>query len=142
MKLFFKVPGKVKAKQGFKIGRRGQYACAIPWKDCVDYANWVKQCFTTAYPQHLPSVFNDKPIKMQINVFFEIPKSYSKKKKTDCLSHKIRPTIKPDYDNIAKNIGDALNGIAYPDDKQIVSGTVNKFYSDTSYVEIEITDTD
>lgn len=42
----------------------------------------------------------------------------------------ILPTTKPDWDNIAKNICDALNGVVYPDDKAIVTGSVKKVYSD------------
>ena len=45
---------------------------------------------------------------------------------------------KPDCDNIAKNINDALNGIVYPDDKQIVCLSVNKFYSANEYVNVKI----
>ena len=42
----------------------------------------------------------------------------------------IRPTKKPDFDNIAKIICDALNGIAYKDDASIVSAIVEKYYAD------------
>lgn len=42
----------------------------------------------------------------------------------------IRPAKKPDCDNIAKIILDSLNGIAYEDDKQITSLTVEKYYGD------------
>ena len=50
----------------------------------------------------------------------------------------IRPTRKPDFDNIGKVICDALNGIAYRDDAQIVDALVRKFYSDTPRVIVEI----
>ena len=53
----------------------------------------------------------------------------------------IRPTRKPDFDNIGKIICDALNGIAYRDDAQIVDALVRKFYSDTPRVIVEISDT-
>lgn len=53
----------------------------------------------------------------------------------------LRPTVKPDCDNIAKNINDALNRIVYNDDKQIVSLTVNKFYSNDEYVKVNISET-
>lgn len=52
----------------------------------------------------------------------------------------IRPTRKPDFDNIGKIICDALNGIAYRDDAQIVDALVRKFYSDTPRVIVEISD--
>ena len=32
------------------------------------------------------------------------------------LEHRIRPTVKPDLDNVAKLIYDALNGVAWYDD--------------------------
>ena len=46
----------------------------------------------------------------------------------------IYATKKPDWDNIAKVICDALNGIAWVDDSQIVSGTVAKYYAEESKV--------
>ena len=37
---------------------------------------------------------------------------------------------KPDVDNIAKAVLDALNGIAYDDDKQITSLVIDKKYGE------------
>lgn len=54
------------------------------------------------------------------------------------LDHKIRPTKKPDFDNIGKVICDALNKIAYRDDSQIVDAQVRKFYSDRPRVVVTI----
>ena len=48
------------------------------------------------------------------------------------------PTKKPDADNIIKSIADALNGIAYADDSQIVQATVNKWWAEESKAEIII----
>ena len=53
--------------------------------------------------------------------------------------NKIRPTKKPDFDNISKVIADSLNGIAYKDDAQIVSAIFQKYYSDEPRVEVTIT---
>ena len=50
----------------------------------------------------------------------------------------IRPTKKPDLDNIAKAVLDSLNGIAYKDDSQIVSMVVSKKYSNRPRVEITL----
>lgn len=52
----------------------------------------------------------------------------------------IRPTKKPDMDNIIKIIADALNGIAYYDDSQIVDTAVRKFYSDEPRVVVKISE--
>ena len=51
-------------------------------------------------------------------------------------SGEIRPTVKPDFDNIGKLIADALNGVAYDDDKCIVDAQVRKFYSDNPRTEV------
>ena len=53
----------------------------------------------------------------------------------------LQPTLKPDTDNIAKIICDGLNGIAYKDDKQIVSLTVLKVWTDgIERVEVDISE--
>lgn len=44
------------------------------------------------------------------------------------LDGKIRPTKKPDWDNIGKIVTDALNKIAYRDDSQVVACRVEKWY--------------
>lgn len=134
----FRVDGKVKAKQSVKFARVGNFVRKYTPKEMVDYANWVKICFRNAYPNHLPSIFFEKQLEVQITACFEIPKSYSKKKRELALGGFMRPTVKPDCDNISKNILDALNGLAYPDDKQIVSLIVLKKYTESPYVEIEI----
>lgn len=76
----------------------------------------------------------DAAIHVQIIAYFGIPKSASKAKQQDMLEGKLRPLKKCDADNIAKIILDGLNGIAYPDDKQITSLSVEKWYSDTPKV--------
>ena len=67
-------------------------------------------------------------IAVSISAYFPIPKSLSKKKRAE-LQDMSYPK-KPDVDNICKVVLDALNGIAYDDDSQVVAATVRKFYSD------------
>ena len=50
----------------------------------------------------------------------------------------LRPTKKPDMDNVVKIIADSLNQIAYRDDTQIVDCQCRKFYSDNPRVEVTI----
>ena len=84
----------------------------------------------------------DKPLRVTIRAFLEIPKSTSKKKKQQMLDNAILPMVKPDTDNIAKSILDSLNGIAYKDDKQVAELIVYKFYNDTPYVNVTIEEID
>ena len=77
-------------------------------------------------------------IKAEIKVFMQIPKSESMKKKAAMMAGQIRPTKKPDADNCAKSVLDALNKIAFDDDSQIVELHVNKYYSENPRVTITL----
>lgn len=137
MNIEFEIKGKVKAKQSVKFTNNGiKYTPS----DIKEYANWVKLCFMNTYKTWNIQNFANKPLKVIIDVYMPIPKNFNKKKYEQALKGEIRPTVKPDCDNIAKNINDALNGIVYPDDKQITCLTVNKYYSESEYVCVKISD--
>ena len=98
-------------------------------KKTVNYETWVKmeycrQCNNQKFP-------DDAMIEMEITAYYQIAKSDSKKKKQMKLDNMIRPTKKPDMDNI-------VNGIAYHDDSQIVNSSIKKFFSDHPRVEVKI----
>lgn len=75
---------------------------------------------------------------MRIMAYYGIPKSASKKKRAMMIEGTIRPTKKPDMDNVVKIIADSLNQLAYKDDTQIVDCQCRKFYSDEPRVEVLI----
>lgn len=99
----------------------------------VNYENFIKQIFMMRGHKKL-----EGELKMKVRAFFSIPKSTSHKKAALMECGGIRPTKKPDADNILKIIADALNKIAYDDDSQIVSATIEKYYSDKPRVEVLI----
>lgn len=72
--------------------------------------------------------YGERQLQVEITANFPIPKSKPKNKRVEMLAGQVRPTKKPDCDNIAKAILDALNGIAYHDDSQIVTLAVEKWY--------------
>ncbi|WP_252227100.1 RusA family crossover junction endodeoxyribonuclease [Caldicoprobacter algeriensis] len=126
------IPGKPLGKQRPRVLKNGiTYTPA----QTVNYETYIKQLFATEYKRHEP--FRG-PVKMQITAYFPIPQSVSEAKKTLMARGNIRPTKKPDVDNIIKIICDALNGLAYQDDKQIVECTVEKYYSTTPQVQVTI----
>lgn len=61
---------------------------------------------------------------------FAVPKSWSNKRRIQALAGDVRPTGKPDWDNVGKVATDAFNGVVYSDDSQIVHCIVSKLYSD------------
>ena len=80
------------------------------------------------------------PVVVRIHLGMPIPKSTTKAAKVKMLEKKQVPVTKPDIDNLAKSILDAINGIAYKDDNQIVTLLVRKFYADVPFVKVIVTD--
>ena len=61
----------------------------------------------------------------------------SKKKREAALAGKLRPTTKPDVSNVLKGVEDALKGVWYVDDSQIVGyGELGKWYAERPRIEI------
>lgn len=81
---------------------------------------------------------DDAMLDMRILAYYSIPKSASKKKRMMMLEGKIRPTKKPDMDNVMKVVADSLNQVAYKDDTQIVDAQCRKFYSEEPRIEVII----
>lgn len=78
------------------------------------------------------------PLSVALVAWFEVPASASKKRKAAMLDHQVFPTGKPDADNLLKLYGDALNGIVWKDDAQIVRCSVRKVYGSPARVELSI----
>lgn len=77
------------------------------------------------------------PLRLNVDCFMSIPDSTSKRDRTAMIAGEIRPTKKVlDVDNALKCVADALNGVAYHDDSQIVEMSVRKFYSEEPRTEI------
>ncbi len=77
------------------------------------------------------------PVRLAMSVFFAVPASWSKKKRAQALAGTLWPTVKPDADNSLK-LTDALNGVVFDDDKQVVSAQVFKCYAEHPGLLIEV----
>lgn len=131
----FTIYGEPKAKGRPRFAKRGNFVSTYTPKETLDYENLIKISYSTQVENK--EVLQGEIIAI-VSAYFSIPKSTSKKKSIQMLTGEIRPTKKPDCDNIAKTVLDSLNGIAYRDDSQIVSLFVYKYYSDEPRVEVEI----
>jgi Holliday junction resolvase RusA-like endonuclease len=85
----------------------------------------------------------DKPwegqLRITIKAYRSIPKSMPKYKLPLALAGEVRPTTKPDLDNYIKGVKDALRGVIWRDDAQVVSyGDTGKWYSEVPRVEITV----
>lgn len=80
---------------------------------------------------------SEEPLALVVHAFRPIPSSWSRRDQEAALSGAIRPTSRPDWDNYGK-ITDALNGIVWKDDSQVVDGRSIKYYSDKPALRIEV----
>ena len=134
---FFVIPGEPRGKGRPRFASRGKYISTYTDEKTALYENLVKVEYQA---QCSNKYFGDKLyIKACIIARYAIPRSVSKSAKEKMLAGIIRPAKKPDIDNIVKVIFDALNGIAYRDDSQIVECEIRKFYSDVPCVEVTLT---
>lgn len=132
----FSVPGQPFGKQRPRVVNRGKFSKAYTPKETISYENLVKICYQEAAKG---KKFKDEDmLDVRIIAYYDIPKSTSKKMRRLMLEHKVRPTKKPDWDNIGKIICDSLNLIAYHDDSSVVDSQVRKFYSENPRVDVVI----
>lgn len=71
----------------------------------------------------------DGPVQIALAFMMPIPASFSKAARDDALNDRRFPTTKPDFDNLTKLVTDAMNGIVYHDDRQIVTAYITKRFS-------------
>jgi len=127
--LTFTIDGAPTGKARPRVTRTHTYT---PQKT-VDYENLVKWSYAKAKgKEHIGA------LRVTIKAYFKPPKSASKATVNSMLTDKIFPTKKPDGDNIAKACIDALNGVAYKDDSQIIDLIVYKRYEARERVEMSI----
>ena len=130
MEISFTVPGEPVGKGRPRVTRRGAYT---PDRT-RNYERLIRDIYTKKYGGF--SFPAGDPLVLVVNAFLAIPKSVSKKTHAQMVSGTLRPTKRPDFDNIGKIVADALQKLAYPDDSQIVTGVVHKFYSAEPRVEV------
>ena len=129
----FVIPGKPFGKQRPRMTKAGK---TYTPEETTSYENLVKRaCQDSKNGIYFDA---DQPIGLGIKAYYPIPASTSKKARAAMLNGQILPTKKPDCDNIVKIVADALNSIAYHDDKQIVINVVEKYYDEEPRVEVVI----
>lgn len=66
---------------------------------------------------------------LRVEVYLEPAPSWSRLRRLLALTGKLRPVSKPDWDNYGKQVSDALEGLCWANDSQVVEGTVIKHYT-------------
>lgn len=128
MMVEFFVDGKPQGKGRAKYSARGSFVRAYTPAKTRTYEQHIKECAQNALGCPTNEFMGE--VRMIVVSYFEPPKTASKKKKALMIGKLIPYLKKPDLDNIAKSVCDALNGVLYEDDSQIVSLHISKSYAD------------
>jgi Holliday junction resolvase RusA-like endonuclease len=117
----FFVPGLPIAQPRHRVGVfRGHARTYLPASHPV---NAFKALVQLKAAEVMKGAMMDGPVRMELAYFFPRPASMTKKRGNNQLVACVK---KPDCDNLAKSVADALNGIAYKDDAQIAELYVRK----------------
>lgn len=119
----FTVPGDPRGKGRPRFTRQGT---AYTPKETTAYEKKVRAAYYEARRETDARLTG--PVAVQITAYYEIPKSVTKKIREKIMAGEELPMKKPDVDNVAKIILDALNDNAYQDDKQVTELFARKRY--------------
>lgn len=129
--------GAPRGKGRPRFGRRGDFVAVWTDKKTVGYEELLKEVARAAM---VDAVMRLGPVTVRVEAAMAVPASWSRRKQTAALCGDLWPTGKPDFDNVAKIVGDALNKIVWKDDSQIVACTFVKFYSASPGLKIIVAD--
>jgi Holliday junction resolvase RusA-like endonuclease len=117
-----------------KFARRGKFVSTYTPTKTRTYEDTIK----VAARQAMTIEPLQTPVTVFVYISVPIPASYSKKRKQACLLGLEKPMKKPDIDNVSKCFLDAMNGIVYVDDVQVISLHMTKVYSTVGMVEVMV----
>lgn len=122
-----------------KVARIGNRVVAYDPPKSRKYKDLVKLWATTQLKKVDGFKMFSGAVCVDITFHLPIPPSWPKYKKLDAEYGVLRPTKKPDIDNLYKGLIDALTGITWKDDSIITDASLKKRYTaDTSRTEITI----
>lgn len=79
------------------------------------------------------------PVRLELEILHAVPDGWPLWKKALALAGAVLPTVKPDGDNVEKAVKDALNGVLWADDVQVVDAAKSKRYAAEPGVRITVT---
>jgi len=133
--LTYIVYGEPVGKGRPRFARRGTFVSTYTPQKTKTYEDEIRMMARAAMGASEPL---DTPVTVAIYIRVGIPASFSKQKRKDALSGILKPTKKPDLDNVAKCFLDSMNEIVYLDDKLVINLHVTKVYGTVGMVEVMV----
>ena len=134
MNILFEIPGNIQPQERPKFSTFGGHVRAIDPIKSRDFKQFVKMVAA----EHAPVALIETEIRLYVDIYRPIPKSLSKKKRVEAIAGQLRPTKKPDLDNLVKGIKDGMSKVIWHDDAQIVEMNVRKFYSENPRAVVKV----
>jgi Holliday junction resolvase RusA-like endonuclease len=128
----FFVPGKPVPMARPRVTRTGH---AYTPKACAEYKAIVAAAAREAMKGR--EMLTDA-VQVRVGFYFPVPKSWRAGKAFAARNGMFPHTARPDLDNLYKAVTDALNGIVYKDDSQIIFCTIGKRYRDKAGVSVRV----
>ena len=118
---------RVVQRRGAAGGKPGDYV-PIPYGD---HTKAEKQRIAAYFLKRNPATEESRlrffgPVVLLVDAHFRVPKSLTKAERAARIWH----TQKPDADNLLKLVKDALTGVAWKDDSQVVMSAACKVWDD------------
>lgn len=137
MTIHLVIPGEPVAQARPRFSTQGGHPRAYDPAKSRDYKQYIRLAATQQMGATPPL---EGALALGMKVYRHIPKSFSKRLREAAERGKLRPITKPDLDNYVKAAKDALKGIVWRDDSQIVSyiEPFGKFYSERPRIEITV----
>lgn len=131
----FTVPGEPQGKGRARVGKIGGHARMFTPAKTVAYEGLIAHAAQQAMAG---AELLAGPCAVEVDAVFAVPESWSQKKRALALANFLRPTKKPDGDNVLKAVCDGINGVVWKDDVQAVYSVIRKQYGPTPCVRVRV----
>jgi len=133
--LRFTIPGEPQGKGRARIGKVGGFSRMFTPAKTLAYEGLVAQMAQQAMAG---APLMEGPVSLSLELLHTIPRSAPKRQRADMLSGRMRPTKKPDADNVLKAICDGMNGVVWRDDVQAVEVRLSKRFAEVPGVVVTV----
>lgn len=133
----FDIPGVPVGKGRPRAAKRGKHITLYTPEKTACYEGVVAFSGQSAMAG---AALLDGALLVDMDIRIPVPESWSRNKRNSALAGLLMPTKKPDIDNIEKAIFDALNGVTWKDDVQVVRVTKAKRYAEVPGVRLRISE--
>lgn len=117
-----------------RVSSRGGYVRVYDPPKVKNFKNLLRSLASSQYTR--PPLIG--PLSVSLTFYRPVQKSISQSERERRLSNQSKPVVKPDTDNYIKSTLDALNGVLWHDDSQIVKIEAEKRYGETGKIIISV----